>query len=162
MKFNSNDLFWISMGGKPNPKPNLIGFGAPNLKTVCYSKPKPTRSGTCGYPIRNHPAAILILQPQRLRGCACVGAAQSPKGGHPRQQSSSAMAGLTLMLAEPGRGVGVCLQWGRGSPDGDTIEEGAHRMDRGPETHLRSLEPWCVIRDAPGQRASSGCAHAVA
>ena len=31
---------WISTGGKPNPKPNPIGFGAPNPQTA-GEKPSP-------------------------------------------------------------------------------------------------------------------------
>jgi hypothetical protein len=38
MSFNSKwfilDIYWIPTSGKPNPKPNPIGFRAPNPKTV--------------------------------------------------------------------------------------------------------------------------------
>jgi len=33
-KWFISDIHWMSTDGKPNPKPNPIGFGAPNPKTV--------------------------------------------------------------------------------------------------------------------------------
>jgi hypothetical protein len=50
------------MGRKPNPKPNLISFGAPKPKTVgekIISKPEPARTETHRYLTQNRPTAIL-------------------------------------------------------------------------------------------------------
>ena len=66
MSFNSkwfiSDIHRISTGGKPNPKPNPIGFGAPNLKTV----------GEKSSPNLNPKPADIRPKPDPLPSLACL------------------------------------------------------------------------------------------